>query len=107
MPIGHTSGCSPRPSRLALELGSTLTQPAELVRQLVAELLQSLLPRPDELELALDQWNRRLHDLRPLCVARVIVPLAAQHLSRLLHLGEREELLEREAEQVTEAHQLP
>ena len=89
------------------ELALTFAQRAELVRQLVAELRESLLPRADELELPLDEWDRRVDDPRPLGVARVIVPLAAQHLPRLLDLGEREQLLEREAEQVAEPEELP
>ena len=61
---------------------------------------------PDELELTLDERDRALDDRRALLVGRGLGPLVAERRARLAGLGERGELLEREAEQVAKADEL-
>ena len=94
------------PALVSLELGLALVERTQLLRQLVGELGEPLLACADELELPLDERNRRLDDPRALVVACALGPLVAQGGAGLFGLGERDELLEREPEQVAEPDQL-
>src|SRR5262249_30425358 len=78
----------------------------ELVLQLVGERGERLLPRGEQLELPLDEWDRDLDDLGPLLVGRALGPLAPQRGPCLLRLRQLHELLEREPEQVAQSDQL-
>jgi transposase InsO family protein len=92
--------------QLARQLAPPRPQSAKLRLELVRELVQRRLAAADEGELALDVRNRLLDDAKPLLVARILLPATSQRGPRLLRLGELDELLERQAEQVAQADQL-
>src|SRR6185437_13710231 len=64
------------------------------------------LPPADERKLALDIRNRLLDNPEALLLARVAFPAAPQRSTRLLRLGELDELFERQSEQVAQPDQL-
>ncbi len=74
-------------------------------RQLVRKIAERLLARLDKRELPFDQRDRRADDLRPFVVGRIARPLIAQSSAGLFGLGELDEFLEREAEQVAQSDQ--
>src|SRR5581483_9178449 len=90
----------------AREAASPLVEPAQLLLELARELVELRAARGDEVELLARELDRAVDDRDPLLVCRVAVPLVAQRCARLLGLGERDQLLERQPEQVTQADQL-
>ena len=70
------------------------------------ELRHRLLARAHELQLALEQQLRLVQDAQAIGVARVALPLVAERRSGLLRMGEVDDCLEREAEQVLHAQDL-
>src|SRR5262249_33836425 len=90
----------------AREVTPAPAQARELVFQLGGEGSERLLPRGQQLELALDERDCRLDDLGPLLVGRALLPLAAQRGTSLLRLGQLDELLKRQPEQVAQPDQL-
>src|SRR5207248_647107 len=93
---GRSSFC-PR-ARSAGELAPAAAQPCELRLELCGKFRERRLAPAHECELALDVRDRGLDDAEPLLVTRVLLPAAAQRGTRLLRLGELDELLEREPE---------
>src|SRR5438067_5954696 len=102
MRTGRTSGSATGSSSAPLELRPALVERAQLLRQLVGELGEPPLASTDELELPLDERNRRLDDPGALAVACARLPLVAQGGAGLFCLGEPDDLLEREPEEVAE-----
>src|SRR5579884_2640693 len=88
------------------EVAAAALQPAQLRVELAGELVEPLPPCADERELPFDERDRLVDDAQALVVARRAGPAASQHRARLLGLGELDQLLEREAEQVAEPDQL-
>src|SRR5689334_1654035 len=88
------------------ELPAPLVQEHELLLELGRELLEPRAPRIHELELPACDLRRTLEDRDTLLVGRVAVPLVAQRRASLFGLGQSDELLERQAEQVAEPDEL-
>jgi hypothetical protein len=78
----------------------------ELLRELGRELVELAAAGLDELELALEDPDRRRDDLRALLVAVDAGPAVAERRPRPPPLGERGQLLERLAERVAKADEL-
>src|SRR5581483_1958456 len=91
---------------LGAEVAAAAFQPPQLRLKVARELVQPLTPGADERELPLDERDRLVDDAEALVVARRAGPAAAEHRPGLLGLGELDQLLEREAEQVAQADQL-
>src|SRR5262249_9800889 len=70
----------------AAELGASALEPAELLRQLTAERRERLAALADQLELPLDEGDRRLDDPQTLGVIRAVRPAVAQAGPGLLGL---------------------
>jgi len=84
----------------------TLSQREQFLGQLVLELGEPPPARADELELLLDERHSRFDDPGALAVARALSPLIAERGAGLFRLSKRDELVEREPEQVAEPDQL-
>src|SRR4051794_861391 len=83
---------------LAVKLGAAGLERPELPLELGRELGDGGLALAYQLELLLDDRDRRLHDAQPLAVAGRLRVLAAEQSACLLGLGQCDELVERQAE---------
>src|SRR5581483_7340814 len=88
------------------ETAELAAQRVQLLSELAGEFVERPPPRADELELPLDERDRLADDARAFVVARRVHPAIAERGARLARLGEGGQLLEREAEEVTQAQQL-
>src|SRR5690242_6149332 len=104
-PRGRPARPRPRAGRLG-QFAATTPQAPQLHLEIARELCERLLPAADERELALDVRDRLFDDPQALLVARILLPAPAQCGTRLLRLGELDELLEDQPEQVAEPDQL-
>ena len=88
------------------ELGVEVVQLAEAFLERIGELCKRLLSCAHQCELSLDQRSRLLHDPQPLRIVGSLLPPVPQTRPRVFGLGELDQLLERQAEQIAEPDQL-
>src|SRR5262249_53825297 len=91
---------------LALELAAALVQVSELLDQLGGEFVQRVPARVDQFELLLDELPRTVEHCDTFLVSPPAVPPIPERRPRLLGLGQRDELLERQAQQVPQPDEL-